>query len=214
MQPASLSGLYAITPDQPDTARLLQQVESVLAAGVAVLQYRNKLAEPALQRQQAAALRQLTHRYAVPLIINDDLELALAVDADGVHLGADDGDLAAARHRLGPQRLLGASCYNQLALADSAVAAGASYVAFGAVFPSSTKPAAVRAPLSLLAEARARLAVPVCAIGGISTANVHELTAADLIAVIGALFDAPDIAAATYQLKAAWRASASSLTPA
>jgi len=122
------------------------------------------------------------------------VELALAVDADGVHLGRDDGNLAAARDRL-PGKLLGASCYDRIDLARAAIGAGADYVAFGSVFASSTKPGAVRAPLSLFADARA-LGVPLCAIGGITADNAPAVVraGADLLAVIADLFDAPDVA--------------------
>jgi thiamine-phosphate pyrophosphorylase len=131
----------------------------------------------------------------VPLIVNDDLELAIALDADGAHLGRDDGDLAEARRRLGPRRLLGASCYNRLELARMAVATGADYVAFGSAFASPTKPGAVRAPLELFREARRALPVPIVAIGGITVENARELLAAgvDAIAVITALFGADDV---------------------
>ena len=136
-------------------------------------------------------------------IINDDLELALKVGADGVHLGADDGDLAAARRALGPGKVLGASCYADLELARQAVAAGVDYVAFGAVYPSPTKPDTTRAPLELFARCRAELRIPTCAIGGITLDNAPTLltAGADLLAVISDLFAAPDIEsrAHTYQ---------------
>ena len=171
---------------------MLEKVREALEGGVALLQYRRK---PAANADEARQLADLAKRYRVPFIINDDLELALRVDADGVHLGREDGDLAAARRAL-PGKLLGASCYDRLELAQRAVAAGADYVAFGSVFASATKPAAVRAPLSLLTAGRA-LGVPVCAIGGISVANAPQAIAAGamLLAVISDLFDAPDVRA-------------------
>lgn len=182
-----LRGLYAITPDGP---RLLEKVAEALEGGVALLQYRRKSGGDAAEARQLAALAK---RHGVPFIVNDDLELALALDADGLHLGREDGDLAAARRAL-PGKLLGASCYDRLELAQRAVSAGADYVAFGSVFASSTKPAAVRAPLSLLAAGRS-LGVPVCAIGGISVGNAPQAIAAGaaLLAVISDLFDAPDV---------------------
>ena len=161
-------GLYALTPDEPDTAALVAAVRAAVAGGAAAVQYRSKRADAALQRAQAAALAALCREARVPLIVNDDLELALEVDAAGVHLGRDDGDLAAARRRLLPGKLLGASCYDRLDRAARAVAAGADYVAFGSVFASPTKPAAVRAPLALFGEAKRRLGVPLVAIGGIT----------------------------------------------
>jgi len=190
-----LRGLYALTPDCPDSAALLAKTEKALQGGVALLQYRNKAASAERAASEARALRALALRYRTPFVVNDDLELALALDADGVHLGRDDGDLAQARARLAG-KLLGASCYDSLERAQAAVAAGADYVAFGSVFASSTKPGAVRAPLSLFGAAR-RLGVPLCAIGGVTAENAPSLRAAgaDLVAVISDLFDAPDIAA-------------------
>jgi thiamine-phosphate pyrophosphorylase len=181
-----LRGLYAITPEGPDLER---KVRLALEGGIALLQYRRKPAD----RAQAAAIVRMAHEHGVPVIINDDVELALELGADGAHLGRDDGDLRAARARL-RGRILGASCYNDLALARAAVSAGADYIAFGSVFASPTKPAAVRAPLELFGKARA-LGVPLAAIGGVTLANAPQLIAAgaDLLAVISDLFEAPDI---------------------
>jgi thiamine-phosphate pyrophosphorylase len=188
-----MRGLYAITPDLADTAALAVKVEQALKAGVAMLQYRNKILSKDKRLLQARELAPLARGYGVPFIVNDDVEIALALGANGVHLGKDDGELAAARAKL-PGKILGASCYSDLEQAKAAVRAGASYVAFGSVFPSSTKPDAVRAPLSLF---RSELGVPLCAIGGITLENAPALIAAgaDLLAVISDLFDAPDIAA-------------------
>lgn len=194
-----LRGLYVITPDDADGARFLARVGQALegagAGGWAALQYRNKLATPAQRLAQAHALTALAHRHGVPIIINDDIGLALQVQADGAHLGRQDGGLAEARRRL-PGRILGASCHDSLDAARAAVAAGADYVAFGAVYASRTKPAAVRAPLALFRDARA-LGVPLVAIGGIDEGNADEVigAGADAIAVISALFGAPDVAA-------------------
>jgi thiamine-phosphate pyrophosphorylase len=187
-----MRGLYAITPDIADTAVLAAKVEQALKAGVAMLQYRNKIISKDKRLLQARELAPLARGYGVPFIINDDVEIALAVSANGVHLGKDDGDLAAARAKM-PGRILGASCYSDLDQARAAVRAGASYVAFGSVFPSPTKPDAVRAPLSLF---RNQLGVPLCAIGGITLKTAPELIAAgaDLLAVISDVFDAHDIA--------------------
>jgi thiamine-phosphate pyrophosphorylase len=189
-------GLYALTPDEPDTPALVAKVRAAIAGGAAAIQYRNKPADPVRRSEQVRALAALCHPAGVPLLVNDDIELALAADAAGLHLGRDDGDLAAARRRLGPGRVLGASCYDRLELAERAVAAGADYVAFGSMFASPTKPAAVRAPLALLGAAR-RFGVPVVAIGGITLDNAAAAIAAgaDALAVITALFDAADIAA-------------------
>jgi thiamine-phosphate pyrophosphorylase len=201
INPAALRGLYAVTPDDPLLPRLSVLVSMALKGGVKVVQYRNKTAPQPLRRSQAAELVRICRAEGAKLIVNDDLALALEIGADGVHLGKEDvpgGDLAAVRAALGPERILGVSCYNELARAEQAVAAGADYIAFGAVFPSSTKPAAAQAPLSLLSEAKARFGdrSAIAAIGGITLANAPEVIAAgaDLVAVITDLFDAMDIA--------------------
>jgi thiamine-phosphate pyrophosphorylase len=187
-------GLYAITPDEPDTAALAGKVSRAIAGGARLVQYRNKTAPRALKAEQVRALLPLCRAASVALIVNDDLELALETQADGLHLGREDGELALARKLLGPHRLLGASCYDRIELARSALAAGADHVAFGSVFGSTTKPGAVRARHSLFGEARA-LGVPLVAIGGITPANAREVVdaGADAVAVISALFDATDI---------------------
>lgn len=201
-------GLYAITPDDPDTERLLSRAETVLAAGATWLQYRNKSADGSLRRHQAQALQPLCARHGVALIINDDWRLAAAMGADGAHLGKDDGELAVARAALGDSAILGASCYDQLEDAQLAVTAGASYVAFGAFFPSATKPHARRASPALLTAASS-LNVPRVAIGGITADNGRQLVeaGADLLAVISGVFDAPDPAAAVYAYLACFGAS-------
>ena len=194
-------GLYAITPDEPDTQHLLQRIEPVLGAGVALLQYRNKTADAALRLDQALMLQLLCGRYSVPLIINDDVALAKAIAANGVHLGEDDGNIAAARAILGHNAIIGASCYNSLDRAQSMARAGADYLAFGAFYQTTTKPAACRAHPGLLGEAK-RFGLPLVAIGGIRPQNVCRLrdAGADLIAVIAGLWDAPDpvVAAQAY----------------
>lgn len=187
-------GLYLVTPDDADSARLLARVEQVLPARPALLQYRNKLAAAEQRRHEAGALATLCRAAGVKLIINDDLALALAVDADGVHLGRDDGDPAAARAVLGPRRLLGVSCYDEWDRARRGAAAGADYLAFGAMFASPTKPQAVRAPLELLGRARREFGRSTAAIGGITLDNAAGLVdaGADLVAVISDVFAAPD----------------------
>jgi len=186
-----LRGLYAITPEAGETELLPAKVALALEGGIAMLQYRRKSEQSV---PEARVLAALCRARGVPFIVNDDLELALAAGADGVHLGRDDGDFASARSKL-KGKLLGVSCYGSLDAARAAVAAGADYVAFGSVFASPTKPAAVRAPLSLFSEARP-LGVPVVAIGGITLGNAPQLlkAGADALAVISDLFDAPDIA--------------------
>ena len=196
-----MKGLYAITPDVASTDALLRLAAPALDGGIALLQYRNKLANAELRREQASALLRIARARRVPLIVNDDVALAAAIDADGAHVGRDDGDVAAARRML-PGKLLGASCYASLGAARRAIEQGADHVAFGSVFASGTKPAATRAPLELFARARS-LGVPLVAIGGITLENAPLLIAAgaDCLAVIADLFGAPDIAgrAARYQ---------------
>ncbi len=191
-----LAGLYAITPDEPHTDVLVQKVGLALRGGASVVQYRNKTAGPALRLAQGRALAALCRAAGAAFLVNDDFALALELDADGAHLGADDGDLVQARQCLGPDKLLGASCYDRIELAEAAQQAGVDYLAFGSVFSSGTKPGAVRAPLTIFAEARRRCALPLVAIGGISLQNASQVFAAgaDAVAVISALFDAGDIA--------------------
>ncbi len=184
-------GLYLVSREDADTARLLAECEAALAGRPALLQYRSKLPQPELRRQQAIALLALCRRAAVPFIVNDDLELALEIGADGVHLGRDDGAIETARHRLGTQRILGITCYDQFERALAAERAGADYVAFGAVYPSPTKPEAVRAPLQLIARAARELTLPVAVIGGITLHNAPPLVAAGarLLAVVSDVFE-------------------------
>ena len=150
-----------------------------------------------MRREQGRALAALCREAGAAFIVNDDLALALELGADGAHLGADDGDLVEARRRLGQGKLLGASCYNRIELAEAAAQAGVDYLAFGSVFSSGTKPGAVRAPLAIFAEARRSFALPLVAIGGITLQNAPQVFAAgaDAVAVISAVFDAGDIAA-------------------
>lgn len=198
-----LCGLYAITPEYTDGARLLADVETVLAGGCRIVQYRDKQSTMPERVARARALRELTRSYAARLLINDDLALTVLVEADGVHLGREDGNLAATRAILGPDRILGASCYADFAAAEAASRAGADYVAFGAVYPSPTKPNAPLAAVDLFFQAKTKLPGASCAIGGITLAKAPPLitAGADLLAVITDLFSAPDIAAraAAYQ---------------
>jgi thiamine-phosphate pyrophosphorylase len=190
-----VAGLYAVTPDIGDTPELLAKVEAALSGGARLLQYRNKTASPALRLAQGRALLGLCWEYQVPLIINDHLDLALALDADGLHVGVEDGSATAAREQLGPDRILGVSCYGRIENALAATAAGATYVAFGGFFPSKVKPGAARIPIGLLREAKRKLKLPVVAIGGITPDNAPQLidAGADGVAVISALFEAGDV---------------------
>lgn len=196
-----IQGLYAITPDTFNTELLCEKVSSVLQGGATLVQYRNKAANASLRLRQATALLALCRSFNVPLIINDHLDLCAQIDADGLHLGATDCDLGAARRLLGEHKILGASCYNRLDLVVQAEAAGASYAAFGACFSSDTKPDAVNAPFSLFAEAKQKTTIPLVAIGGITLENAIQAieAGASAIAVVGALFEAEDIAATSQQ---------------
>lgn len=211
-----IRGLYAITPDQASTQRLLQQVEAALDAGVAVLQYRTKTADARLRLEQAIVLRALCAPYSVPLIINDDVDLAKSVAAAGVHLGSDDIDPRKARNILGPHAIIGASCYASLDRASAMADAGASYLAFGAFYPSPTKPNATTASLELLQAAQS-LGKPLVAIGGILPQHVAGLHAAgaDLFAVISGLWQNDNPAAVAAAYVAEWNDSedARSATP-
>ena len=190
-----IKGLYVITPDELNTAELLRKVRLALLGGARLLQYRNKTADAALRLKQAKALCELTREFAVPLIVNDDVVLAQQVDAEGVHLGGADGGVADARALLGRGRIIGVSCYNRLPLAHEAVRQDADYVAFGSFFASAVKPEAVAATPDLLRQARRELNVPIVAIGGITAQSGAQLleAGADALAVISAVFDAPDV---------------------
>jgi thiamine-phosphate pyrophosphorylase len=192
-------GLYVLTDhDEHGIDRLLEDVSAAIAGGAAMVQYRDKSADAGKRLEQAAALASLCRRHDVRLLINDDPALASQVGADGVHLGRDDAGLDEARALLGPDAIIGLSCYNEWPRAERAARSGADYLAFGSVFPSSTKPAAVHAPLALLSRARRELKLPICAIGGITPDRTPELIAAgaDLIAVISGIFGQPDPQAA------------------
>ncbi len=198
---SSIKGLYAITPDELDTSVLLSSVRFALKGGAEVLQYRNKRADVELRSSQARALRLLCSEFCVTFIVNDDASLAKQVDADGVHLGGEDGSVAAARELLGADKLIGVSCYNHLALARQAEQGGADYVAFGAFFQSGVKPEAVVASMDLLLQARQELRSPIVAIGGITPINAVQLldAGADALAVISAVFAVDDIEQAARQ---------------
>lgn len=200
---SELRGLYAVTRDDLLLPRLSAMVGAALKGGVKLVQYRNKIAPAPMRRAQAAEMLRICRASSAKLIVNDHLDLALEIGADGVHLGGTDGDLAAARKALGAERILGVSCYNEMERAEAAASAGADYLAFGAMFASSTKLDAKSVPMTLLTEAKRRFGLPVAAIGGINLTNAPEVIAAgaDMVAVITDLFDTMDIAAhaAAYQ---------------
>lgn len=197
--------MYLVTREDADTDRLLRTVRAALDGGAVLVQYRDKSCDADRRARQAEALRALTHAAGVPLLVNDDVALAQAIGADGVHLGREDAPLEAARAVLGPEAIIGVSCYADVDGARRLAAAGADYVAFGSMYPSSTKPGAPSAPHSVFAATRG-LGIPRAAIGGITAGNAPELVAAgaDLLAVIGTVFDAADPRAATRALAAAF----------
>ncbi len=198
-----LRGLYAITDEKliPEE-KLVQATALAIDGGARLVQYRSKHPDPARRLWEAQDLATLCRPLGVPLIINDDVDIAAEAGAAGVHLGKEDGAIKAARSALGPEAIIGVSCYNRIDLALEAEAAGADYVAFGRFFPSSVKPDAVRATPDLLRQAKARLSVPVVAIGGITADNGDSLVAAgaDMLAVISAVFGADDIRAAARKI--------------
>jgi thiamine-phosphate pyrophosphorylase len=209
---AALAGLYAITPDDPLLPRLSALVRAALEGGVRVVQYRNKTAPAPLRRAQAAELLRICRPYGARLIVNDDFWLAVEIGADGAHIGRDDapgGSLKTARDALGPHRLLGVSCYNEIGRAEEAARAGADYLAVGSVFASATKPQATRASLEMLAETKRRFGLPVAAIGGITAENAPQVIAAgaDLLAVVSDLFNAMNIKARAEAYQILWSKS-------
>lgn len=197
------SGIYAITDSGLKGDDIASQVARAIEGGARVVQYRDKSTDNSLREQEARAILGTCRARGVPLLINDDIELAKRIGADGVHLGREDGALADARERLGSGAIIGVSCYNQLALAQDAEAAGADYVAFGRFFSSQSKPLAVQADPQLLQQASRTLRCPVVAIGGISTDNGARLiqAGADMLAVIRGIFAADDITQATRSLQ-------------
>jgi thiamine-phosphate pyrophosphorylase len=192
-------GLYAITDNTLIGGRLLDSAEAAIIGGAVVVQYRDKSDHHTRRLDEASALQQLCRSHNVIFIVNDDLELAAQIGADGLHIGQEDGSLNNARQRLGAEAIIGVSCYNRFELAQAAQAAGADYVAFGRFFSSNIKPNAVAANIELLKRARDEVDVPVVAIGGITAENGAQLVeaGADLLAVISDLFDYPTTAEIT-----------------
>lgn len=186
----TLKGLYAVTPDWDDTARLLAASEAILKGGASILQYRHKTADAARRKEQASALQQLCRQYQVPFVINDYIDLCLELNADGVHVGGTDISVAAARAQLGNDKILGASCYGNMDLARSAQAHGASYVAFGGFYPSLKKKYEVSTPASILTIAKAEITLPCVVIGGMTVENSAPLVAlgADMVAAISSIY--------------------------
>ena len=210
-----MRGLYLVTPDWDDTARLLDVTRAALDAGAAMVQYRHKQASPEQRREQGAALLALCRRYSRPLIINDHLALCLTLGADGLHVGGTDLSVAEARAALGPDKIVGASCYGDLALAHAAWRAGASYVAFGGFYPSPVKRYSFVTAPSLVAEARAQIDLPVVVIGGMTPENAAPLVAlgADMVAAITSVYGQDDPGEATRRFDALYASTAQKAAP-
>lgn len=189
-----MRGLYLVTPNWDDTDKLLDLTGQALAAGASLVQYRHKDAMPALRIEQAGALLALCRGHGVPLIVNDHVDLCVALDADGVHVGGRDESVTAVRKALGSGKIVGASCYGDLSLARSAQQAGASYVAFGGFYPSMVKVYPVTTPPEIVAQAKAELSLPVVVIGGMTPVNAAPLVAlgADMVAAISSVYQAMD----------------------
>lgn len=193
-----MNGLYLVTPNWDDTAQLLAVTEQALMHGAALLQYRHKTADAALRLTQARALLALCRRYGRQLIINDYVELCLQLDADGVHVGGTDASVAAVRAQLGPDKVVGASCYGDLELARAASRDGASYIAFGGFYPSRVKKYPVTTEPGVIGQARAEIRLPQVVIGGMTPVNAAPLVAAgaQMVAAISSVYLAPDPGAA------------------
>ncbi|MET3138643.1 thiamine-phosphate pyrophosphorylase [Undibacterium sp. GrIS 1.2] len=196
--PSQFAGLYLVTPDWDDTARLLAISEQAIQGGAKLLQYRHKFADIKLRMQQACALQSLCQRYAIPFIINDHIELCLALDADGIHVGGTDASVAEVRAQVGADKIVGASCYGDLHLAHAAQQAGASYVTFGGFYPSRVKQYPVTTPASIIAEANTTVALPNVVIGGMTVDNARPLVqaGANMVAAISSIYLSDDPKAA------------------
>jgi thiamine-phosphate pyrophosphorylase len=197
----SMKGLYIVTPDWDDTEKMVAATEAALRGGVALVQYRHKTASPELRKEQATQLLALCRKHNRPLVINDFIELCLELDADGIHVGGTDAPVAEVRAAIGPDKILGASCYGSLELAHTAHQAGASYVAFGGFYPSRVKKYEVTTPVDIITRAKAQLPVPVVVIGGMTQENSVPLVeaGADMVAAISSVYMIDDPQAAAQQ---------------
>jgi thiamine-phosphate pyrophosphorylase len=201
---AALKGLYLVTPDWDDTRKLLEVTELALKGGIALLQYRHKTADAAQRQQQAESLLALCRRYNVPFIINDYIDLCLSLNADGIHVGGTDAAVADVRNMIGPDKILGASCYGSLEMAHAAEKAGASYVAFGGFYPSKVKKYPVTTPPAIVTDWKAQGTVPSVVIGGMTRDNSESLVrnGADMVASISSIYLADDPQAAAREFSA------------
>lgn len=203
-----MKGLYLVTPDWDDTQQLLEITELALRGGAQLVQYRHKTAQAAQRREQAECLLALCRTYQCPFVINDYVELCLDIGADGVHVGGTDAPIAQVRAALGPDRIVGASCYGDLRLARDAYHAGASYVAFGGFYPSRVKKYEVTTQPEIVALAKAELPVPVVVIGGMTPENAAPLVAqgADMVAAISSVYMTGDPRSAAQRFAALFAA--------
>ena len=197
-----MKGLYLVTPEWDDTERLLQVTEQALQGGAALVQYRHKSADATQRLHQAGALLALCRRYRVPLVINDYPALCLQIDADGVHVGGTDASVTQIRAQIGPEKIVGASCYGDLQLAYAALRDGASYVAFGGFYPSLVKKYPVTTAPEIVAQSCATIDLPVVVIGGMTAQNARPLVAlgADMVAAISSVYSAADPMRAAQEL--------------
>ena len=198
-----LRGLYAITDEKLIPENIFSEtVEQALLGGARIIQYRDKSTNTKKRIAQALSLKNICDQYNALLIINDDIELALEVDADGIHIGIHDTPLQQARTEIGTEKIIGVSCYNKFVLAEQAVAEGADYIAFGSFFPSSIKPEAARASTDLLLAAKQKFNIPVCAIGGITSDNANILIeyGADMLAVISDIYANDNVLSASQHI--------------
>lgn len=193
--PRIINGLYAITPDYVDTPLLIDKVEEAVESGVSVLQYRNKVATAQLKMQQASLIKDICVQRKVPFIINDDVALCDTLDADGVHLGKDDSTIDDVRHILGPDKIIGISCYNDMERVETMFSKACDYIALGACFPSSTKPNAPHASTEFIKKVMTQASKPVVAIGGINLDNCRSVLdcGVSAIAVVNEIFSSQDI---------------------
>ncbi len=203
-----MKGLYIVTPDWDDTQKMLAITELALQGGAALVQYRHKTADVGLRREQAECLRDLCRTYQRPLVINDYVDLCLALDADGVHVGGTDASVAEVRQALGQDKIVGASCYGDMQLAHAAHQAGATYIAFGGFYPSRVKKYPVTTPVGILARSKAEIALPAVVIGGMTVTNAAPLVAAgaDMVAAISSVYLAADPQGAARQFAALFAA--------
>jgi thiamine-phosphate pyrophosphorylase len=201
---SALKGLYLVTPDWDDTARMLAATEAGLRGGATIVQYRHKTASPELRKKQALQLQALCRRYGKFFIVNDFVELCMELDADGIHVGGTDMGVAQVRAAVGPSKIVGASCYGSLELARDAYRAGASYVAFGGFYPSRVKKYEVTTPPDIVVQAKQAIPVPNVVIGGMTSDNSAPLVArgADMVAVVSSIYMADDPAFAAREFVA------------